>query len=92
MVKYELVLVIKDKDNNTGESLNGIKEILKKNGIQKIEDDIWGHRDLAYPIKKNTTGFYAILTISAQPSVISQINNRLLLREDLLRHLFIKIK
>jgi len=90
MRRYELAIIFKDK-GNVDEPLNKVKELLTKNGALITDEDRWGSRELAYPIKKQNTGYYVIFTLNAEPSAIGTINKKLLLEGNVLRHLFIKI-
>lgn len=90
MRRYELAIIFKDR-GNVDEPLNNVKELLTKNGAQIIDEDRWGSRELAYPIKKQNTGYYVIFTLITVPSSIETINKKLLLDGNVLRHLFIKI-
>ncbi len=90
MRKYELAVIIKDKEN-VEEVLNNVKALLNTNGAQITGENRWGKRELAYPIKKHTTGYYVIFTIDAPASTIKLINDKLLLNENILRHMFIKV-
>lgn len=47
--------------------------------------DIWGKRRLAYEIKKNAEGIYAILKLTAEPATIDELDRQLTLNETVLR-------
>ncbi|MBN1899232.1 MAG: 30S ribosomal protein S6 [Spirochaetes bacterium] len=89
MKKYELVLITKDKDN-AEEVIGKVKELLKAGNAKVIKEEKWGSRKLAYPIGKQTQGFYVILNIEIPTSAIKQINKKLLINDNILRHMFIK--
>jgi len=69
-VKYELMVIL---DPNIGEEAAS-KEVEKLKGeIKEFEgkvssDDFWGIRDLAYRIKKENRGYYAVLNFEIDPS------------------------
>lgn len=90
MNRYELVLIFKDSQN-IEEPLKKLKDFLIKNSVQLIDETLWGKRKLAYPIKSQSKGYYVILLLNTAPSIIEEINKKLLMNEDILRHLFIKI-
>ena len=65
------------------------KKIIGSDG--KIEkEDLWGVRTLTYPIKRETTGYYAHYEISADPKNAKGLDKFLDLEEDILRYLFIR--
>lgn len=92
MNSYLLTLVLKpdleDKDRKT--LLDGVvKKLVGEDG--KVEkEDLWGVRDLAYPIKKQTKGFYAHYEISADPKNAKGLDKSLKVEEDILRYLLIR--
>lgn len=49
----------------------------------------WGKRQLAYPIRNETNGYYVVAQFSADPSVLTELERILKLDEDLLRHLIV---
>ncbi|MCX7839043.1 MAG: 30S ribosomal protein S6 [Anaerolineae bacterium] len=66
------------------------KFVLNVNGkVLKRED--WGKRRLAYPIAKQTEGFYAVLHIELPPTAVRDLERNLKLAEDVLRHLIVKV-
>lgn len=58
--------------------------------IVKVEQ--WGLRDLAYPIKKSNKGYYTLLGIDASYSAVKELERRLSLSEDVIRHVTMKVE
>ncbi|MFH1535974.1 MAG: 30S ribosomal protein S6, partial [Patescibacteria group bacterium] len=67
----------------------GLLDDMKKN-ITIKKEDLWGERALAYPIKRQTKGFYAHFEIEADPKDIKGLDKSLKLEEDVLRFLLIR--
>lgn len=89
MNNYALTLVLKeglsDKDREVL-----LASITKKFG--KVEkEELWGVKDLAYPIKHATKGYYAHYQFSAEPQVAPSLDKALKLEEDIIRYLLIRI-
>lgn len=86
MNAYFLTLVLKD---SLEESVR--KELLdsmsKKVGGKM---DAWGTRDLAYPIKHLTKGFYAHFEFSADPALAKDLDKTLRVEEDIIRYLLVR--
>lgn len=61
----------------------------KEGTVAKTE--YWGLRNLAYPINKARKGHYSLLNIDAPPAAIQEIERRLLINEDVIRFLTIKV-
>src|SRR4051794_33154102 len=58
--------------------------ITKSNGtVGKV--DIWGRRRLAYEIKKQIEGIYAVIDIDAEPAAVAELDRQLNLNESVLR-------
>lgn len=92
MNKYLLTLVLKaDLDDKARKEL--LDSILKKalGASGKVaKEDMWGVRDLAYPIKKHTKGYYAHFELETDPSLAKDIDKNLKVEEDVLRYLLTK--
>lgn len=89
MNQYLLTLVLKnDLDEKARKEL--LESVSSKVGKIKKED-LWGVRDLAYPIKKQTKGFYIHLEFESDPSTISGLDKDLKVNEDVLRYLLVRV-
>ncbi len=85
---YALTLVIKnDLDEKNRQALL-VAVTQKFNKLTK--EEIWGSRNLAYPIKHQEKGFYAYYEFEAEPDIISSLDNMIKLNDDILRHLLIR--
>ena len=47
--------------------------------------DVWGRRRLAYEIKKNAEGIYAVISLQAEPATVKEFDRQLSLNESILR-------
>lgn len=92
MNSYYLTLVLKpEMDEKERKTLldSMVKKLVGEDG--KVEkEDLWGARDLAYPIKRQAKGFYAHYQIQADPKNAKGLDKTLKLEEDVLRYLLIK--
>jgi small subunit ribosomal protein S6 len=89
---YLLTLVLKpeldEKERKTLlDSLT--KKILGEDG-KVTKEEMWGAKDLAYPIKRQTKGFIAHFEITADPKNAKTLDKELKLEEDILRYLLIR--
>jgi small subunit ribosomal protein S6 len=46
---------------------------------------VWGRRRLAYEVKKNAEGIYAVINLTAQPATVKELDRQLTLNESILR-------
>ncbi len=92
MRNYENLVIVKPTltAEEIQESLKTIQEIITSNGGEIAATDDMGMRKLAYQIDKNERGFFQVIYYSAEPSVITEIERRFRLNEELLRFVTIK--
>lgn len=93
MNSYLLTLVLKsDLDETKRKTLLDlmVKKLVGEDG-KVLKEDLWGARDLAYPIKRQTKGFYAHYQIQADPKNAKGLDKTLKLEEDILRYLLIRV-
>ncbi len=90
---YELVLVISPEVDEERfeailDSVNGF--ITGKGGIV-ADTERWGKRRLAYPIKHFGEGSYVLTKFGLPPAFGKELEASLLISEDVLRHLLIRL-
>ncbi|MBS1252408.1 MAG: 30S ribosomal protein S6 [Anaerolineales bacterium] len=61
-----------------------------KGNIVERPDGDWQQSKLAYPIKKETEGYYVILEIQTTPDVLPAIERNLRLNESVIRQLLVR--
>lgn len=87
LTKYELMVIFAPtlNEREVAPTLQKfLKVVLDEKGV--IDNvDIWGHRLLAYPIKKQTEGTYAVVQLSAAPATINELDRVLRLSDQVLR-------
>lgn len=55
------------------------------------KEDMWGAKDLSYPIKKQTKGFFVHYIATTDPKNGKAIDKTLKLEEDILRYLLVRV-
>jgi small subunit ribosomal protein S6 len=66
-------------------SLDTFLNVIRTSGGNVEKVDVWGRRRLAYEIKKNTEGIYAVLDILCEPDAVKELDRQLSLNESVLR-------
>jgi small subunit ribosomal protein S6 len=91
MRAYELVLVLKTSlsESQQKKVLESIKSLLK--GVKTVKENIMGQKPLAYPIKKEMAGVYIDWTFEME-TIPQDLEKKLLVNENVLRHLLIRRK
>ena len=87
MREYELILVIHPDLDETAfnELLQRVSSWIKDDGGEVIKTDIWGKRELAYPIRKQKQGQYVLLHIKIAPQFCTQLDRNLRFLEPVIR-------
>ena len=86
MRNYELMVILDPdlEERTIAPSLDRFLTVVTKSGgTDKTE--IWGRRRLAYEIKKQVEGIYAIVTIESDPAAVAELDRQLNLNESVLR-------
>lgn len=66
-----------------------VKKVISDKG-QVTREDIWGARDLSYPIKHQTKGFYAHFEVETDPKIARDLDKILKVEEDIIRYLLVR--
>ena len=86
---YELTVILAENLEDHKEAVEEIAEVVRGLGAEVDKIDLWGKKRLAYPIKKQQDGFYALITLRITPDAIKEIDRILSLRASVLRHLVV---
>ena len=92
MRKYEIMYILKadlDEAARKAEMEKLEKIIVDNGGAVTKTDESMGLRDLAYPIKKETKGFYVILKANMVNETINEFNRLVRINGNVLRHLIV---
>jgi len=89
---YELMLIFDPslEENVINEELSKITSIIEKEKGEILNKDIWGLKKLAYPIKRQDNGFYAVLYFNSDAMVLSELDRLNKINDKILRHLIVK--
>ncbi len=90
MKKYELMYILKaDLDEAARKDvMDKLAAILTINGAEvRSTDESLGLRELAYPIKDETKGYYVVLKISAEVKATNEFSRLVKFNPNVLRHL-----
>ena len=68
-----------------------IQAVLEENGGKITKNEYWGLKSLAYRVKKNRKGHYSLLNIDASHAAVSELERRISLNDDIIRHMTIRV-
>ena len=90
MINYEVMFVIDPtlEDEKKEAAVERVKEVISSEG-EIVNVDVWGMRKLAYPIQKQNDGFYAVIEFKAEPTLPQELDRRLKISDDFIRHIII---
>ncbi|MDD2505388.1 MAG: 30S ribosomal protein S6 [Bacilli bacterium] len=93
MNKYEIMFIVKTTidEATVKETANSLKSVITTLKGKITEDRELGRKDLAYPIKKEISGFYYVFKCEANPKATEEFERKARLNENVLRHLIIKL-
>lgn len=91
MRNYELLYIVKPTldDEAREATLNKIKDIITSANGEVGEVDVWGSRKLAYPIQKFRDGVYTLVNFKADVEFPKELDRRLKIAEDVIRHVIV---
>ena len=78
-------------DEEVAALLTTLEENLKNLGAHVTKVENWGKRRLAYEIRKQREGTYAVLEASAEPATIKEFERQLRLNEHVLRFISTRV-
>ena len=87
MRAYEVMVILDPslEERTVGPSLDKYLNVIRKDGGSVESVDVWGRRRMAYEIKKNQEGIYAVVSLTAEPATVKELDRQLTLNESILR-------
>ncbi len=87
MRAYEVMVILDPslEERTIEPSLDKYLNVIRKDGGSVEKVDVWGRRRLAYEIRKNAEGIYAVVTLNAEPATVKEFDRQLGLNESILR-------
>ncbi len=87
MRAYEVMVILDPslEERTIEPSLDKYLNVIRKDGGSVDNVDVWGRRRLAYEIKKNAEGIYAVVSLTAEPATVKEFDRQLTLNESILR-------
>ncbi len=91
-MKYELMAIL-DPSKTEKEQEKLLDEIKKlfDHGLEFVEEDIWGIREMAYKMKGFTSGYYAVINFEGEGTDLPKINKEMRLLPGLVRYVILKM-
>ena len=90
---YEILVIADPRptDEEVAALLTQLEEQIKGLGAEVGKMENWGKRRLAYDIRKQREGTYAVFEAKAEPSMVKELERQLRLNENVLRFLSTRV-
>jgi small subunit ribosomal protein S6 len=87
MRAYEVMVILDPnlEERTIEPSLDKYLNVIRKDGGTVENVDVWGRRRLAYEVKKNAEGIYAVISLQAEPATVKEFDRQINLNESILR-------
>ena len=93
MNKYEMMFIVKTTlDEEAANKVSKTYEEIITSMKGKLTDSKnLGNKKLAYPIKKEATGYYYVFNFVATPEIVAEVDRKARIDESVLRHMIIRL-
>lgn len=93
MNKYESMFIVKTtiEEGAVNETVENFKSVITDMGGEISDAKELGQKKIAYPIKKEITGFYYVVNFNASKEVVAELDRKAKIDENILRHLIIRL-
>ena len=93
MNNYETVFILTPvlSDAQMKEAVEKFKGFLVDNGVEMVNEEMWGLKKLAYPIQKKSTGFYCLFEFKGEPTIVKKLETAYRRDERVLRFLTFRL-
>ena len=93
MNKYEMMFIVKANSDEKAitKTADALKSIITSMKGKIVEEKDLGSKELAYPIKKETVGYYFVVDFTAEAETVAELDRKARIDESVLRHLIIRL-
>jgi small subunit ribosomal protein S6 len=92
--KYELMLIVNPaaETERQAEILDRLRSTVEgaKGAVVGVDD--WGKKKLQFEIKGETEGIYSVVTFTATPQTLAEVERVLGITDDVLRFMTVRLK
>jgi small subunit ribosomal protein S6 len=84
---YELLLILDPSldERTVAPSIDTFLNVVRQGGGSVESVEVWGRRRLAFEIRKNAEGIYAVINVTAPSAAVTELDRQLNLNESVLR-------
>lgn len=90
MRDYEIVFVFRQEMELFERAMQQVKDELQNANVEITKEEDMGTRELAYSVKKETSGHYYLIEARIDPENVNRISEAVRLIDPVLKHLFVR--
>ncbi len=92
--KYELMLIVNPNadEERQKEIVERLRTTVEKDKGNVAGVDEWGKKKLAYEIDKEPEGVYTVITFTATPATLTEVERVLGITDEVLRFMTVRLK
>jgi len=90
MNKYEITTIT--REDTKEKEMRAVKKDIETLGGKILSVNSLGQRQCVYAIKKETAGFYTVIGFEIEPTKVLELNQKLALSPEILRHIILVAK
>ena len=93
MNKYEMMFIVKATidEAKVSEVAENLKSVITSMKGEITDSKDMGQKKLAYPIKKELTGFYFVVNFNADNEIVAELDRKARIDENVIRHMIIRL-
>ncbi len=91
MNKYETIMIINANldEAATKATIDKFITLIGENGTVESTEE-WGKKKLAYPIQKQSEGYYTLVNFTSNPEFIDELERIYNITDEVIKHIVIK--
>lgn len=88
---YETMFIVRPQmtPEEADKVLEEVQNVINAKG-EVTSTDKWGKRQFAYEIEHQTEGYYYVVQFNAPPDYVSEVDRRLKINDNILRHIIVR--
>ena len=93
MLAYETLLLLSPElgEDERNSLLEGLTQVVESEGGKIVEMDHWGSKTLAYPVRKQTRGYYVRMDYDAPAQLIAELERKIRLNDEIFKFVTVKL-
>ena len=88
---YETIMIINSNldEAATKATVEKFSNLISANGTVESTEE-WGKKKLAYPIKKQSEGYYVLVKFTSNPEFIDELERVYNITDEVIKHIVVK--